>query len=335
MQTRVASPPNGTATTAAPLRNAGQEAANKARPETRASLVSNPLERTAQDNRSRTSTTQTFILTSSIGIARAAPPQQNVEREEVRAETRASPVSEPPQMSTRETYTGIPTRQPNIPSRQTSTAMAALQRQMAEREAAGQGRTETIGSPISNAPERTGHDTQTTIPTGQPMIPPPPTGPTTAAPRPSATPRNTSRKRPPKPSRLSSVIHKLGRLLGRSRSGTSSRQAFPPESEDELSPSNPVSPRGDDPPLPPLPNANSPEGAPWLSQPGLPRTSRRTRASGPTTASHSNLGTSLKNDMLGFYLILCFTQPTTSTRPSRHVDMRGIINSGTGKRCKL
>jgi hypothetical protein len=307
MQTRIASPPNGTTTTAAPLRNAGQEAANKARPETRASSVSNPPERTAQDNHARTSTTQTFILTSSIGIARAAPPQQNVEREAARAETRAPPVSEPPQMSSRETYTGIPTRQPNISSRQTSTAMAALQRQMAEREAAGQGRTETIGSPISNAPEMTGHeshDTQTTIPTGQPMIPPPPNGPTTAAPRPSETPRSTGRKRTSKRSRLSSVIHRLGRLLGRNRSGTSPPQAFPAESEDELSPSNPVSPRRDDPPLPPPPNANLPGGAPWLSNPGLSRTSRRTRASGPTTASHSNLGTSLKNDIWGVHLIL-------------------------------
>jgi hypothetical protein len=299
MQTRVPSPPNGTATTAAPQRNAKQETANRARPETRASLVSNPPERTTQDTRARTSTTQTFILTSSIGIARAAPPQQNAEREAARAETRASPVSEPPQMTPRETHTGIPTRQPNIPSRQTDTAMAALQRQMAEREAAGQARTETIGSSISNAPEMTGQDTQTTIPTRLPMIPPPPTGPMSAAPRPPATPRSTGRKRTSKRSRLSSAIHKLRRLLGRNRSDTSSRQAFPPESEDELSPSNSVPPRRDGPPLPPLPNANLPEGAPWFS-----RTSRRAPPSGPTTASQSNLGTSLENDISGFHLIL-------------------------------
>jgi hypothetical protein len=300
MQMRVPSPPNGTATTAAPQRNAEQEAANKARPETRAS-VSNPPERTAQDTRARTSTTQTFILTSSIGIARAAPPQQNAEREAARAETRASPVSEQLQMTTRETYTGIPTRQPNIPSRQTDTAMAALRRQMAERGVAGQARTETIGSSISNAPAMAGQDTQATIPTRQPMIPPPPTGPTTAATRPPATPRSTGRKRTSKRSRLSSVIHKLGRLLGRKRSDTSSRQAFPPESEDELFPSNPVPPRRDDPPLPPLPNTNLPEGAPWLSK---PRTSRRAPPSGPTTASQSNLGASLENDISGFHLIL-------------------------------
>jgi hypothetical protein len=300
MQTRIPSLPNDTATTtAAPQRNAEPEAANKARPETRAS-VSSPPERTAQDTRARTSTTQTFILASSIGIARAAPPQQNAEREAARAETRASSssVSEPPQTTTRETYTGIPTRQPNIPSRQTSTAMAAVRRQMAEREAAGQGRTETIanrGSPISNAPEMTGQDTQTPIPpTRQPMIPPPPTGPTTAAPRPPATPRSTGRKRTSKRSRLSSVIHKLGRLLGRNRTDTSSRQASPPESEDELSPS------------PPPPNANLPEGAPWLSKPGLSRTSRRAPPSGPTIASQGNLGTSLENDILGIYLILRF-----------------------------
>ena len=295
MQTRVPSPPNGTATTAAPQRNSEQEATNKTRPETRTSLVSNPPERTAQDTRARTSTTHTFILTSSIGgTARAAPPQQNAEREAPRAETRASPVSEPPQTTTRETYTRIPTRQPNIPSRQTSTAMAALQRQMAERQqAAGQARTETTGSWNSNTPETTGQDTQTrtTIPARQPMVPPPPTVPTTAAPRPSATPRSTGRKRTPKRSRLSSAIHKLGRLFGRKRSD---RRAFPTESEDELSPSDP---RRDEPPLPPLPNENLPEGAPWLSNRGLSRTSRRASPSGPTPASQSNLGTSLENDI--------------------------------------
>ena len=301
MHTRVPSPPNGTATTAAPQR---QETANKARQETRASLVSNPPERMAQDTRARTSTTQTFILTSSIGIARAAPPQQNAEREAARAETRASPVSESPQMTPRETQTGIPTRQPNIPSRQTDTAMAALRRQMAEREAVGQARTETIGSLVPNTPEMTGQDTQAAIPTRQPMIPLPPTGPTQAAPRPPATLRSTGRKRTSKRSRLSSAIHKLRRLLGRNRSDTSSRQAFPPESEDELSPSNSVPPRRDGPPLPPLPNANLPEGAPWLSRPGLSRTSRRAPPSGPTTASQSNLGTSLENDISGFHLIL-------------------------------
>ena len=329
MHTRVPSPPNGTAATAAPQRNAEQEAAYKARPEARASLVSNPPERTAQDTRARASTTQTFILTSSIGIARPAPPQQNAEGEAARAQTRASPTSESPQMTT-----GIPTRQPNIPSRQTNIAMATLRRQMAERGAAGQARTETIDSSISNGPEMTGRDTQTTIRTGQPMTPPPPTGPTTAAPRAPATPRSTGRKRTSKRSRLSSAIHKLKRLLGRNRSDTSP-QAFPPESEDELSPSGPVPPRRDEPPLPPLPNANLPEGAPWLSKPGLPRTSRRAPPSGPTTAPQSNLGTSLEHVISGFYLILCCTQPTTSTWPLRHAHMRGTINSGTGRRCKL
>jgi hypothetical protein len=301
MQTRVPSPPNGTATTATQQRNAEQDAAIKARSETRASLVSNSPERTAQDTRARTSATQMFILTSSIGMARATPPQQNAEGESARAETRASPVSESPQMTTRETYTGIPTGQPNIPSRQTNTARAAARRQMAEREAAGQARTETIGSSISNAPEMTGQDTQTTIPTRQPMIPPPSTGPTTAAPRPPATPRSTGRKRTSKRSRLSSAIHKLGRLLGRNRLDTSSRQALRPESEDELSPSNVVPPKRDD---PPLPNANLPEEAPWLSNPRLSRTSRRAPPSGPTTASQSNLGTSLENDISDFHLIL-------------------------------
>lgn len=257
MQTRVPSLPNGTPTTAAPQRNAEQETANKARPETRTS-VSNPPERTAQDTRGRTSTTQTFILTSSIGVARA--------------EMRASPVSEAPQ-----TTTGIPTGQPNIPSRQTNIAMAALRQQMAERGAAGQARTETINSSISNAPEMTG---QSAIPTRQPMIPPTPTGPTTAAPRPPATPRSTGHRRTSKRSRLSSAIHKLKRLLGRKRSDTSSRQAFAPESEDELSSSNSVPPEG--------------EGAPWLSKSGLSRTSRRAPPSGPTTPLQSNLGTSLE-----------------------------------------
>jgi hypothetical protein len=299
MQTRVPSPPNGTATTAAPQRSAEQEAASKARHGTRASLVSNPPERTAHDTRARTSTTQTFILTPSIGMARAAQPQQNVEREASRAETRTSPVSEPPQMTPRETYTGIPTRQPNIPPRQTEAAMAALRRQMAEREAAGQARTETIGSSFSNAPEMTGQDTRTTIPTREPMIPLPPTGPTTAAPRPPVTPRSTGRKRTSKRSRLSSAIHKLRHFLGRNRSGTSPPQAFPPESEDELSPSNPVLSGSDGPPLPPLPNANLPEGAPWMS-----RTSRRAPPSGPTAASQIGLGTSLENDISCFHLIL-------------------------------
>jgi len=294
MQTRVPSPPNGTATTAAPQRNAEQEAASKTRPETR---DSNPPEGTPRDTRARTSTTHTSILTSSIGTARAAPPQQNTEREAPRAETRASPVSEPPQTTTRETYTRIPTRQPNIPSRQTSTAMAALQRQMAERQqAAGQARTETTGSWNSNTPETTGQETQTTIPTRQPVIPPPPTGPTTAAPQPSATPRSTGRNRTPKRSRLSSAIHKLGRLFGRKRSD---RRAFPTESEDELSPSDP---RRDEPPLPPLPNANLPEGAPWLSNRGLSRTSRQASPSGPTPASQSNLGTSLENDIYRVFI---------------------------------
>ena len=307
MQTRVPSPPNGRATTAAPQRNAKQETANKVRPDTRASLPSNPPERTAQDTRARTSTTQTFILTSSIGVARAAPSQQNAEREAAEAETRASPVSELPQMTQRATHTGIPTRQPNIPSRQTDTAMAALRRQMAEREAAGQARAETIGSSISNAPEMTGQDTQTTIPTRQPMIPPPPTGLTSAAPRPPVTPRSTGRKRTSKRSRLSSAIHKLKRLLGRNRSDTSSRQAFPPESEDEQSPSIPTPSRRDDPPLPLPPNEILPERAPWLSRPGLSRTSRRAPPSGSTTASQSNLCTSLENDTSGIHLILSCT----------------------------
>lgn len=300
MHTRVPSSQNGTATTAASQRNSRQEAATKARPETRTS-VSNPSDRTA-----RTSTTHTFILTSSIGIARAAPPQQNAEREAARSETGASPVSGSPQTTTRETYTGIPTRQSNISARQTSTAMADSQRQMAEHGAAGQARTETASSPISNAPDTTGQYTQTTIPTRQPRVPPPPTDPTTAAPRPPATPRGAGRKRTSKRSRLSSAFHKLKRFLGRNRSDPSSRHAHPPESEDdsELSPSNPVSPRRDDPPLPPLPNANLPEGAPWLSKPGLPRTSRRAHPSGPTTASQGNLGTSLKDDSSRVHLIL-------------------------------
>jgi hypothetical protein len=296
MQTRVPPPPNGTATTAMPQRNAQQEATNKARPETRASLVSNPPERTAQDTRARTSTTQTFILTSSIGIARAAPPQQNAEREAASAETRTSPVSESPQMRMRETYTGVSTRYPNISSHQAN-VVADMQREIAALGTAAQGRTGTIGSSISNAPEMTGQDTQTTIPTGQPMIPPPVTHPRTTAPGPSATPRSTGRKRTSKRSRLSSVIHKFKRLLGRNRSENSSQQAVPPESEDgQLSPSNPVPPRRDG---PPLPNANLPEGAPWL-----PRTSRRVTPSGPTTASQGNLGTSLENDISGFYLML-------------------------------
>ena len=293
MQTRVPSPPNGTATSAVPQRNAEQEFANKTRPETRASLL-NPPERTSQDTRARTSTTQTFILTSSINIARAAPSQQNAEREAPRAETRASSVSETPQRATRETYTGIPTtRQSNIPSRQTSTAAAALRRQMAEREAAGRARTETIGSSVSNVPEMTVQDTQTTIPTRQPMIPPSPTGPTTPAARQPMTPRSTARKQTSKRSRLSSAIHRLGRLLGRKRSGASSQETFPPESEDELSPSNPVPPR----------RGGPPGGAPWLSKPGLSRTFRQARPSGPTTASQSNLGTSLENDISSFHLI--------------------------------
>lgn len=309
--TRLPPPPNGTATTAAPQRNAEQEAADKARPETRTSLASNPPERGSHDTRARTSTTQTFILTPSIGIERAAPPQQNAEP--ARAEARASPVSESPQMTTRE----IPTRQSNIPARQTETPMATLRRQMAERGVAGQARTETIGSSISNAPEMTRQDTQTTVsttrpiiqtaqpvPIPQPIIPPPPTGPTTRTPRPPATPRSTSRKRTPKRSRLSSAIHKLGRLLGRNRT---SRHAFASESEEELSPLDPVPPRRDDVPLPPPPNANLPGGAPWLSTPGLPRPSRRSPPSGPTPASQSNLCTSLEDDISGFHLILLCT----------------------------
>ena len=274
MQTRVPSPPDGTATTAAPQWNAGQEAANnKARSETRAS-VSNPP---AQDTRSTTSTTQTFILTSSIGIARAG--------------TRASPGSEPPQMTTRETDTGIPAGQSNIPSRQTNPAMAALRRQMAERGASGQARTETIDSSISNAPEMTG---QTAIPTRQSMIPPPPTSPTTAAPR-------TGRKRTSKRSRLSSAIQKLKRLLSRNRSETSSQKGFPPETEDE---DEPAPREREEQPLPPLPNANLPEGVPWVPKPGFPRTSRRAPPLGPTTPLQSNLGKSLENDISGFQLIL-------------------------------
>lgn len=202
-------------------------------------------------------------------------------------------------MTTRE----IPTRQSNTPTRQTEIGMA---RQMAERGGVGQARTETIGSSISNAPEMTGQDTQTTVPTTrpiiptaqpisipQPIIPPPSTGLTTRTPRPSVTPRSTGRKRTPKRSRLSSAIHKLGRLLGRNRT---SRHAFPSESEDELSSWDPVPPRRDGVPLPPLPNANSPGRAPWLSTPGLSRPSRRSPPSGPTPASQSNLCTSPGNN---------------------------------------
>src|SRR5713226_7723930 len=302
MQTRVPLPPTGTATTAAPQRNAEQEATNKTGAETRASLASNPPERTSRDTRTRTPTMQTFILIPPTGTTRAAPPQQNTEREASRAEPRASPVSDPPQMTMRETYTRVPPRQPNISSRQTNTAMAALRRQTAGREAAGESRAETTASSTSSSPEMMAQNARTAIPTTQPTIPPPPTDPRIAAPRPPATPRSTDRKRKTTRSRLSSAIRKLGRLLrGRSRSdASSSGPIFPRESEDNVSPSDPVPHRRD---VPPLPNASLPESAPWLASPGLSRTTiRRPPPSVPTTTSQSNLGTSLET-VSGFHLM--------------------------------